>query len=126
MSATVKSTKNYAGLFDLLAVAIFVFIGRRSHSEGVAVDGLFATLRPFLYGLIAAGLLIRRLRLDAAGIRAGVVTWLVTVAGGLLLRRFVFHRGIAVAFVIVTTLFLGAAMLGWRLIATQLERRRAV
>jgi hypothetical protein len=43
-----------------------------------------------------------------------VIAWLVTVALGMALRIAVQGRGFKVAFAIVTLLFVGAGMLGWR------------
>jgi hypothetical protein len=43
-----------------------------------------------------------------------VVAWLVTVGAGMALRIAVQGRDFKVAFTIVTLLFVGAGMLGWR------------
>jgi len=42
---------------------------------------------------------------------------------GMVLRRTVFDRGTAAAFVVVATLFVGLFLVGWRLIARQTIRR---
>ena len=42
--------------------------------------------------------------------------WVASVAGGMLLRR-VTGEGTAVSFVVVATVVLGAALLGWRAVA---------
>ena len=55
-------------------------------------------------------------------LRSGLTVWVVTVVVGLLLRRFVFDRGTAIAFVIVTTVTLGVLLVGWRAVARQLTR----
>ena len=46
--------------------------------------------------------------------RSGLITWIGTVALGMVLRHFVFSDGTATAFVIVAAVFLGAVLNGWR------------
>jgi hypothetical protein len=41
----------------------------------------------------------------------------------MLVRNLVFDRGTATTFVVVTTLFFGAGMLGWRAVYAALQRR---
>jgi membrane protein implicated in regulation of membrane protease activity len=54
----------------------------------------------------------------------GVFVWFITVLIGMQLRRFVFDRSTAAAFVIVATVFLAATLIGWRLINRRVESRR--
>ena len=54
------------------------------------------------------------------------MVWTVTVVGGLALRSVVFDRGIAVSFMIVAALTLGALLLGWRAAARLTLVRRAL
>jgi hypothetical protein len=54
---------------------------------------------------------------------AGVGAWLGTVALGMVLRV-VAGQGTAVAFVLVALGFLGLFLLGWRLVALGILRRR--
>jgi hypothetical protein len=42
----------------------------------------------------------------------------------MVLRKFAFDRGTATSFVIVTTIVLGVFLIGWRLVAAQVLRRR--
>ena len=51
---------------------------------------------------------------DPVRLEAGALVAVVTVCAGLLLRRTLWDRGTALAFVIVATAFLGVAMVGWR------------
>ncbi len=100
----------------------FVLIGRTSHNEGAL--GALVTYWPFLVGLILGWLLLRawrsplRIRFTAIGI------WLSTVGCGLLLRV-VSDQGTQLSFVIVTTIVLGAFLLGWRGIAALVQRSRS-
>ena len=102
---------------DVLAVLVFVAIGRRSHDEaGNVVAGALGVAAPFLIAA-ALGWFIARAWREPFGIRSGALIWVSTVAIGLLLRRFVFDRGTATAFVIVATITLGIMIVGWRALA---------
>ena len=107
---------------DVVAVVLFVAIGRRSHDEGGnVVTGALSVAAPFLIAL-AVGWLIGRVWRQPMSMRSGIVVWTTTVVLGLVLRRFVFDRGTAAAFVIVTTITLAVLLLGWRAIARALHR----
>ncbi len=100
-------------LLDVAAVALFALIGRRAHEEGLTTAGVARTAAPFLAGLGAGWLLTRAWRAPASlPVGAGVAA--TTVAGGMALRRVVFDDGTAASFVVVASVFLGTAMLGWR------------
>lgn len=102
---------------DVLAVLVFVAIGRRSHDEtGNVVIGALRVAAPFLIAT-ALGWFIARAWRDPLSIRSGALIWIGTVVVGLLLRRFVFDRGTATAFIIVATITLGALIVGWRALA---------
>jgi hypothetical protein len=77
------------------------------------VTGVVKVAAPFVIALAVGWLAIRAWRAPRA-MRTGVVVWLVTVAVGMALRRTVFDRGIAPAFVMVTTVVLGVFLVGWR------------
>ncbi len=105
----------YTACVDIIAVVLFVAIGRRNHDEGTAIDGIATVAAPFLIALVVAWLSSRAWR-SPGSMRTGVIVWLVTVFGGLELRRFVFDRGIATPFVIVATLVLGVFIVGGRFV----------
>jgi peptidoglycan/LPS O-acetylase OafA/YrhL len=110
---------------DLLAVVVFVLLGRRSHDEGSAVAGTVATAWPFVAGaLVGEGVvLLTRSRPDS--LAAGAVVTAGAVVIGMSLRRLT-GGGTPVSFVIVATAFLTLFVLGWRLGARVLARRRVV
>jgi hypothetical protein len=54
----------------------------------------------------------------------GAVICLITVTVAMVLRV-VAGQGTAVAFILVALCFLGALMLGWRMLLTRLTRRRS-
>ena len=117
-----RSTPIAASL-DALSVVVFVAIGRRNHDESSAMSGTLSTAAPFLVALLVAWLVVRagRRPLD---VRTGLLLWPIVVIVGMLLRRFVFDDGTAMAFVIVATIFLGATLVGWRAVWALAGSRR--
>ena len=107
---------------DVVVVLVFAALGRRTHDGGGALPGVADTAWPFLVALLLGHVLVR----GAVTLRAGIVVWAVTVAGGMVLRQ-VTGDGTALAFVVVATAFLGAGMLGARLALriSSLRRGRA-
>jgi hypothetical protein len=118
----VRSVRLAAGL-DCCCVLVFVIIGRASHAHGDHVAGIASTAWPFLAGLAAGWLAVRAWRRPFGLVPAGVGAWLGTVALGMVLRV-VAGQGTAVAFVLVALGFLGLFLLGWRLVALGILRRR--
>ncbi|NNE11610.1 MAG: DUF3054 domain-containing protein [Ilumatobacter sp.] len=108
---------------DVFVVVAFVAIGRRNHDEQPGLTGVLDTAAPFLIALAVAWLIVRAWR-GPTTVVTGVALWPVTVAAGMILRRTVFDGGTAAAFVVVATLFLGAGLVGWRLLWRAIERRR--
>ncbi|MFF1540713.1 DUF3054 domain-containing protein [Microbacterium sp. NPDC058269] len=113
-----------AVIVDVVLVLIFAAIGRASHDENPA--GFLLTAWPFLIALLVghllAGLLPGRPRRPWS-LPWGAVVWIVTVAGGMLIR--VLSGDTAEApFIIVATLVLGVFLVGWRAVAALLRRRR--
>jgi hypothetical protein len=108
-------------LLDLLVVTVFVLIGRRSHDEGESVAGFLRVWWPFAAGLGVSSL--------GAGSwwhpfvwKRVAVAWIGTVVLGMVLRIGIEGRQFKPAFVIVTIVFLGAGMFGWRAIARRITR----
>jgi hypothetical protein len=104
-----------AATFDIVAVVAFVVIGRRSHDEGDALSGLARVAAPFLIGL-AVGWLVARAWKAPTSTTTGMVIWPVTVAVGMAVRRFAFDDGTALAFIVVTSIFTGVLLVGWRVL----------
>jgi hypothetical protein len=103
-------------LGDVAVLVVFVLVGRRSHHEDAGLAGFFRVWWPFAAALGVAWLVTGLWRAPLAWSRA-VVAWLVTVGLGMVLRIVVEDREFKVAFTIVTLLFVGAGMLGWRAVA---------
>jgi hypothetical protein len=102
--------------FDILALAAFIAVGRRSHNEENTLAGIAATAAPFLIALAAAWLIARAWQSPLSW-PTGLLVWVLTAAGGMLLRRFVFGDSTATSFIIAGTVFLGVFLVGWRALA---------
>lgn len=112
-----------AFIVDAVLVLVFAVIGRASHGE--SPGGFLITAWPFLVALlvghVVAALLPARPRRPWS-LGWGAVVWAVTAVGGLLLRVATGDTA-QIAFIIVTTLVLGAFLVGWRAVAAFLRRR---
>jgi hypothetical protein len=98
---------------DFVTVIAFIAIGRRNHDEDPSLTGFLGTLAPFVIALAATWFIARVWR-DPISSRSGATVWIGTVAIGMTLRRFVFDDGTATAFIIVSTVFVGVLVNGWR------------
>lgn len=111
-------------IVDALLVLVFAVIGRASHDEDPG--GFLLTAWPFLVALVVghlvAFLLPARPRRPWS-LAWGAVVWVITVAGGMLLR--VASGDTAqVPFIIVATIVLAVFLLGWRAVALLVRRRK--
>ena len=114
-----------AVIVDAVFVLIFAAIGRASHDENPL--GFLLTAWPFLVALVVghalAALVPARPRRPWS-LGWGVIVWVVTVGGGMLVRIATGDTA-ETPFIIVATLVLAAMLLGWRLIALLARRYRA-
>lgn len=108
---------------DLVCVLVFVVIGRIDHESGTALAGIWGTAWPFLAGTVLGWAATRAWRSPARIWPVGVCVWAVTVAGGTALRLAT-GEGAPPSFVVVTSLFLAATLLGWRAVALLVARSR--
>ncbi len=99
---------------DVLVVIVFAAVGRSNHHESAQAAGVWHTAWPFLLGTAMALALCAATRTDPLSLRAGVRVWLWTVVIGMVVRA-ALDEGIALPFIIVALLVLGALFLGWRL-----------
>ena len=109
-------------IVDVVAVVVFVAIGRRNHDEGTAISGVLSVAAPFLIALIASWVGLRTWN-EPFTRRSWAATWAITVIIGLLLRRLVFDRGIATPFIIVATITLGVLLAVGRLLSQKLNAK---
>lgn len=108
-------------VLDLLTVLVFVAIGRGVHAHGLSLGGMASTSWPFLVGLALGWLAVTVTGRSSASLVGGLAVLIATVTLGMVLRV-VSGQGTAFAFVLVALGFLGATMLGWRLVVTGLRR----
>ena len=99
---------------DVLVVIVFAAVGRSNHHESAQAAGVWHTAWPFLLGTAMALALCAATRTDPLSLRAGVRVWLWTVVIGMVVRA-ALDEGIALPFIIVALIVLGALFLGWRL-----------
>ena len=123
MTAPTRRLVAVAAACDVVAVLLFVTVGRRSHDEGGnVVTGVLSVAAPFLIALAVGWAAARAWRAPMAW-RTGLVVWPVTIAVGMVLRRFVFDRGTATSFIVVASVATGVLLLGWRLVARRVIAR---
>jgi hypothetical protein len=103
-------------LLDLAAVALFVLIGRHSHGESDAADGILSTAWPFAVGVVGGYVPVVPLRWPVAAAHSGLMVVFKTVVLGMILRAAVQDDAPPVSFVLVTVVALSGFMLGWRLL----------
>ncbi len=104
-----------APIVDVIAVLVFVLIGRSSHAESETLAGITRTSWPFLLGTALGWLLARRRGRELSSPAAGLWVWPTTVVVGMLARA-ASGQGVDAAFVVVASAFLGLFLLGWRLV----------
>ncbi|HLX78782.1 MAG TPA: DUF3054 domain-containing protein [Acidimicrobiales bacterium] len=112
-------------VLDGIAVFVFVLIGRAVHTGGVTASGLASTIWPFATGVVVGSLVRVLLRSPSSTVVGGMVVWIATVGIGMALRV-ASGQGTDFAFVVVALGFLGATMLGWRVVLVMVRRLRPV
>jgi len=106
---------------DIAAVLLFVGIGRAVHTDVASIVGFASTAWPFVFGLALGWLALVVSKLSVTALVSGLVVVGATVAFGMTFRV-LSGQGTAVAFVLVALGFLGAEMLGWRVLLMALRR----
>ncbi len=100
---------------DACGVLAFVIIGRHTHGHGDSVAGVWQTAWPFLAGLAAGLAAVRAWRRPAAIRPSGLGAWAGAAGAGMVIRVLA-GQGTAAAFIVVTFVFLGLFLLGWRVL----------
>lgn len=108
---------------DLVCVLVFVVVGKADHATGLTPAAVAGTAWPFLVALALGWVITLAWRSPDRIWPTGVLVWLVTVVGAMPLRL-LSGEGAPLSFVLVTSLFLAATMLGWRVLALLVTRKR--
>ncbi|WP_437583830.1 DUF3054 domain-containing protein [Paramicrobacterium sp. CJ85] len=109
---------------DVVLTLVFAIVGRSSHAEALDPVGVWGTWWPFLAALGIGWVVSLAWRQPLGPVRTGIPVWVITVAGGMLLRA-ASGQGTALPFIIVATVALGLVLVGWRLIARLVQKVRA-
>lgn len=112
-------------LTDAVLVMVFATFGRGAHSEGLGIGQVWGTAWPFLVGLLLGWVAVLAARRDPRTVRSGVPVWIVTVAGGMVIRGLGDGRVPHWSFMIVAAVATGVFLLGWRALRAVLSRRRS-
>lgn len=110
-------------LVDVAWIVLFALLGRESHEGDTAALAVLGVAWPFLAGYAATALVVG-LRRRPRALGRGAVVWLGSVAGGMAIRTVLEGRLPETAFIVVALVFLGAGLVGWRLVAALVCRRR--
>ncbi|MDN5860104.1 MAG: DUF3054 domain-containing protein [Pseudonocardia sp.] len=105
---------------DVVAVLVFVGLGRSNHAEAVDLAAFGATAAPFLIGLAAAWT-TPYVRSDPASRCSGAAVLAGTVVVGLALRALLLGR-LPLPFVLVATVSLTVLLVGWRVLSKVVAR----
>lgn len=112
-------------LIDAVLVVVFSAFGRGAHSEGLGVAQIWGTAWPFLLALLVGWVAVLAMRRAPTAVSTGVILWLTTLVGGMTVRGLseggVPHWSFVLVAGLVTALFL----IGWRLLALAVKKRRA-
>lgn len=109
--------KRWFWILDTLVVISFVAVGAESHELPLLVAGLVDVAAPFLFAL-AGGIVALRVWRDPLAVKNGALLGVVTVGFGMLLRHFLWDRGTAQTFIVVSALWIMGLMVAWRLVAS--------
>ncbi|MBI5304397.1 MAG: DUF3054 domain-containing protein [Chloroflexi bacterium] len=109
---------------DLIALALFVFIGQRNHETVNAnpLLGIAQTTLPFIVPWLISAALLGAYRLDARErparfLARSLNAWLVAITFALVFRAYLLGSAtIQTMFAITATGFGGLFLLGWRLL----------
>ena len=110
-------------LLDVAWICLFAILGRENHSSDLTPLTVFAVAWPFLVGYVISAIVVNLPR-SPRGIRRGAIVWIGMVVIAMAIRTVELGRLPEQAFVIVALVFLGAGMLGIRLLAMFVVWRR--
>ncbi|MHB8513518.1 MAG: DUF3054 domain-containing protein [Actinomycetota bacterium] len=104
---------------DIVALVVFTIIGLMSHKNGVTLSALFKVVLPIIAVAALAAPIFGTYR--RPGVRTLLPCWLVSVPGGILIRKVLFHTpadwGSTGVFTVVALAFTLLFLIAWRIIA---------
>ena len=112
-------------LLDAVLVGVFATFGRGAHSEGLGIGQVWGTAWPCLVGLVVGWVVVLATRRDPGTIRSGVLVWVATLVGGMLIRGIGDGRVPHWSFMVVAAIATGVFLLGWRALRAAVSRRRS-
>ncbi|AWH96669.1 DUF3054 domain-containing protein [Dietzia psychralcaliphila] len=112
-------------LLDAALVVVFATFGRGAHSEGLGIGQVWDTAWPFLVGLVLGWIVVLAARRDPSTVRSGVLVWITTLVGGMLIRGLGDGRVPHWSFILVAAIATAVFLVGWRAVRAALSRRRA-
>ncbi|MGC8479909.1 MAG: DUF3054 domain-containing protein [Acidimicrobiales bacterium] len=110
-----------AALADVVLIVIFVSIGLHAHGHHETLRNLASVSGPFLLGAVVGWCVLRTWRSPFDPMRSGAFVAVIAVAVGQVVRVIV-GQGTAVAFILVSLIFLIAFLAGWRILFNVLMR----
>ena len=126
-STGLRPTRRWLGpvVADLVCVLALAIGGKNSHEAGDSDWVVLVIVWPFSLAAAAVHVwLVAQGRQTSRVWPEGVLVLAVTYVLGMVLRA-ISGRGMAPGFLVVAALFLTLTMLGWRVVALLLTRRRA-
>jgi hypothetical protein len=111
-------------VLDLVLITALSVLARAMYGFDIGYVVTVYTAWPFLAGALLGWLVARAWRRPLELASTGIPIWLLTVAVGVALRLATGEPA-RIPFVIVATLLLGVALLGWRAIAKRVALRHA-
>lgn len=108
-------------VIDVVIVLFFAANGRSAHGGVQGVSDVLRVAWPFLVALVVAWMIVGGIsRAAPRTLAMGGIVWIVTVAGGVLVRG-ASGAGTAFTFILVTAGFLALTLIGWRVVATLIK-----
>jgi hypothetical protein len=114
-SDTLRAMRRWYWILDAVVVVSFALIGSDFHGFTFDIVGILGVAAQFLIAQ-GVGTAALRSRTDPLSIVSGLLIALVTLVGGMLLRRFVWDDRTPLVFILVAGAYFASVMAGWRLI----------
>ncbi len=108
--------KRWFWVLDVVVVVSFAVIGSDFHGFAFDFLGILRVATPFLIAL-GGGIAILRAWNKPLSIINGVLLAMISLAGGMAMRHYLWNEGTPKMFILVTGAYFLALMVGWRLIA---------